>query len=126
LGHAIETRGLTEQFNSFTAVDHVDLSVEDGEIFGFLGPNGAGKTTTIRILCTLLAPSSGSTKVAGYDVVRQADKVRRKIGLVSEKLILYPRLTASENLTFFGALCGMQESVSLPRTRGNRERWMAC
>ena len=111
MGHAIETRGLTKQFNSFTAVDHIDLSVEDGEIFGFLGPNGAGKTTTIRILCTLLAPSSGSAKVAGHDVVRQADKVRRKIGLVSEKLILYPRLTASENLTFFGALYGMKEDV---------------
>jgi ABC-type uncharacterized transport system ATPase subunit len=71
-GYAIETHGLTKQFNGFTAVDHVDLRVEEGEIFGFLGPNGAGKTTTIRMLCTLLKPSSGSPKV-GCHVVHEAE-----------------------------------------------------
>jgi len=101
---AIETATLTKRFNSFTAVDHVNLTVNKGEIYGFLGPNGAGKTTTIRMLCTLLTPSSGSAKVAGYDIVHQANEVRKKIGLVSEKLIMYPRLTASENLMFFGSL----------------------
>jgi ABC-2 type transport system ATP-binding protein len=100
----IETVDLTKQFNSFTAVDHVNLTVNKGEIYGFLGPNGAGKTTAIRMLCTLLTPSSGSAKVAGYDIVRQADGVRKKIGLVSEKLIMYPRLTGAENLMFFGSL----------------------
>ncbi len=103
-GYAIETHGLTKRFNSFTAVDHVNLNVTNGEIYGFLGPNGAGKSTTIRILCTLLTPSSGSAKVAGYDITHQANEVRKKIGLVSEKLIMYPRLTAFENLMFFGSL----------------------
>jgi ABC-2 type transport system ATP-binding protein len=102
--YAIETHGLTKTFNSFTAVDHVDLTVRKGEIYGFLGPNGAGKSTTIRMLCTLLSPSSGTASVDGYDVVQQAKEVRKKIGLVSEKLIMYPRLTALENLMFFGKL----------------------
>jgi ABC-2 type transport system ATP-binding protein len=103
-GYARETHGLTKSFNSFTAVDHVDLTVHKGEIYGFLGPNGAGKTTAIRILCTLLLPTSGTATVDGYDVVHQANEVRKRIGLVSEKLIMYPRLTALENLTFFGKL----------------------
>jgi ABC-2 type transport system ATP-binding protein len=102
--YAIETRGLTKRFNSFTAVDHVDLSVRRGEIYGFLGPNGAGKTTTIRMLCTLLTPTSGTASVDGYDVVKQGNDVRKRIGLVSEKMIMYPRLTALENLMFFGRL----------------------
>jgi ABC-2 type transport system ATP-binding protein len=101
---AIETDGLTKRFGSFTAVDHIDLSVDEGEIYGFLGPNGAGKTTAIRMLCTLLTPSSGSARVAGFDIVHQSIQVRKKIGLVSEKLIMYPRLTARENLMFFGSL----------------------
>ena len=95
---------MTKRFSGFTAVDHVNLAVNSGQIYGFLGPNGAGKTTAIRMLCTLLTPSAGSAKVAGYDVTRQAIEVRKKIGLVSEKLIMYPRLTGSENLMFFGSL----------------------
>ena len=101
---AIETHGLTKRFNNFTAVDHVDLSVRRGEIYGFLGPNGAGKTTAIRMLCTLLTPTSGTASVDGYDIVKQGNDVRKRIGLVSEKLIMYPRLTALENLMFFGSL----------------------
>jgi len=101
---AIETDALTKRFGSFTAVDRVNLTVNNGEIYGFLGPNGAGKTTAIRMLCTLLTPSSGDARVAGYDIIHQAIEVRKKIGLVSEKLIMYPRLTASENLMFFGSL----------------------
>jgi ABC-2 type transport system ATP-binding protein len=104
---AIETRGLTKRFGDFTAVDHLDLTVRKGEIYGFLGPNGAGKSTTIRMLCTLLAPTSGSASVDGYDVVKRGDEVRRRIGLVSEKMIMYPRLTALENLMFFGKLYAM-------------------
>jgi ABC-2 type transport system ATP-binding protein len=108
---AIETHGLTKRFNTFTAVDHIDLNVRKGEIYGFLGPNGAGKSTTIRMLCTLLTPTSGSAEVAGYDIVRQANEVRKKIGLVSEKLIMYPRLTAFENLMFFGSLYEMDQDL---------------
>ena len=114
--YAIETHLLTKQFNSFTAVDHIDLSVHKGEIYGFLGPNGAGKTTAIRMLCTLLTPSSGSAKVAGYDIARQANEVRKKIGLVSEKLIMYPRLTAFENLMFFGSLYEIDQNSLRKRT----------
>ncbi len=116
VSEAIETHRLTKRFNSFTAVDRVDLSVHKGEIYGFLGPNGAGKTTTIRMLCTLLTPSFGSAKVAGYDITRQANEVRKKIGLVSEKLIMYPRLTAFENLMFFGSLYGINQDALRKRT----------
>jgi ABC-2 type transport system ATP-binding protein len=103
-GTAIRTQDLTKKFGEFTAVDHVSFDVKDGEIFGFLGPNGAGKSTTIRLLCTLSQPTSGSAVVAGYDVVKQDSEVRKHIGLVSEKLIMYNELTARENLRLFGKL----------------------
>jgi ABC-2 type transport system ATP-binding protein len=109
-GDAIETHGLTKQFNRFTAVDHIDLNVRRGEIYGFLGPNGAGKSTTIRMLCTLLKPTSGTATVAGFDIDRDANEVRKRIGLVSEKLIMYTRLTAEQNLVFFGKLYGVDNS----------------
>ena len=108
--YAIETHGLTKKFGSFTAVDHVDLAVRKGEIYGFLGPNGAGKSTTIRMLCTLLKPSSGTAKVAGFDIDSEANEVRKRIGLVSEKLIMYTRLTAEQNLMFFGKLYGIDKA----------------
>jgi len=108
--YAIETEGLTKRFGNFTAVDHIDLNVRKGEIYGFLGPNGAGKSTTIRMLCTLLTPTSGTARVDGYDVIHNANDVRKRIGLVSEKLIMYPRLTALENLMFFGGLYGMERN----------------
>ena len=114
--YAIETHRLTKRFGSFTAVDHIDLSVRKGEIYGFLGPNGAGKTTAIRMFCTLLTPSSGSAKVAGYDIAHQANEVRKRIGLVSEKLIMYPRLTAFENLMFFGSLYEIDQNSLRERT----------
>lgn len=113
---AIETDALTKRFKSFTAVDQIDLNVQKGEIYGFLGPNGAGKTTAIRMLCTLLAPSSGNATVAGYDIVQQAGQVRKKIGLVSEKLIMYPRLTAFENLMFFGSLYDIDQNSLREKT----------
>lgn len=106
----IETQGLTKRFGRFTAVDHINLSVLKGEIFGFLGPNGAGKSTVIRMLTTLSEPSEGTATVGGYDIVTQADQVRRIIGLVAEKLIVYPRLSAVENLMFFGELYGLDRS----------------
>ncbi|MBS7656003.1 ATP-binding cassette domain-containing protein [Candidatus Bathyarchaeota archaeon] len=104
----IIAKNLTKRFNGFTAVDHINFEVKGGEIFGFLGPNGAGKSTTIRMLCTLTKPTEGTAIVGGYDIVKQAEQVRRVIGLVAEKLILYPQLTAVENLKFFGKLYGLR------------------
>ncbi|MFQ5871731.1 MAG: ATP-binding cassette domain-containing protein [Candidatus Geothermarchaeales archaeon] len=100
----IEVDGLTKKFGDLVAVDHVSFQVKRKEIFGFLGPNGAGKTTTIRMLCTLTRPTEGSAAVAGHDIVREADEVREHVGLVSEKMIMYDRLTAYENLKLFGKL----------------------
>ena len=111
----ITTHNLTKRFGSFTAVDHIDLEIMQGEIFGFLGPNGAGKSTTIRMLTTLSEPTEGTAEVAGFDVRTQADEVRRRIGLVAEKIILYPRLNAVENLMFFGELYGMSRAELKPR-----------
>ncbi len=105
--HAIELNNLTKKFGDFTAVDDLSLNVEEGEIFGFLGPNGAGKSTTIRMLCTLAQPTSGSAQVAGFDLIKESDQVRQNIGLVAEKMIMYDRLTAAENLRFFGKLYSM-------------------
>ncbi len=104
---AIHTENLTKLFGSFTAVDGISFNVEQGEIFGLLGPNGAGKTTTIKMLCTLLLPSDGKAEVDGHDVVKEADTVRRRIGVVTEKLVAYDRLTPLENLGVFGRLYGM-------------------
>lgn len=105
--YAIEVNNLTKKFGDFTAVENLSLAVNEGEIFGFLGPNGAGKSTTIRVLCTLAQPTSGSAKVAGYDLIKDSAKVRENIGLVAEKMIMYDRLTAAENLRFFGKLYDM-------------------
>jgi len=107
----IQTHGLTKRFGDLTAVDHIDLSVMKGEIFGFLGPNGAGKTTAMRMLSTLSKPTEGTATVGGYDIVAQAEQVRKIIGMVAEKLILYPRLSGVENLEFFGRLYGMKGDV---------------
>lgn len=100
----IKVKNLTKKFRDFVAVDNVNFNLKKGEIFGFLGPNGAGKSTTIRILTTLLRPTSGMATVSGYDIVNDQDEVRKHIGLVAEKIILYPHLTARENLQFFGQL----------------------
>jgi daunorubicin resistance ABC transporter ATP-binding subunit len=101
---AVRADELTKMFGDFSAVDHVSFSVRKGEIFGFLGPNGAGKTTTINMLCTLMRPTGGKATVEGFDVVNEADEVRQRIGVVTEKLIMYDQLTAIENLKVFGRL----------------------
>jgi len=100
----IEVAGLTKRFRNLVAVDHINFDVKEGEIFGFLGPNGAGKSTTIRMLCTLSKPTDGTARVAGHDIVKEDGKVREKIGLVSEKMIMYNDLKARENLRLFGKL----------------------
>ncbi|WP_449463271.1 ATP-binding cassette domain-containing protein [Tardisphaera miroshnichenkoae] len=104
---SIVVEGLTKVFNGFVAVDHISFSIKDGELFGLLGPNGAGKSTTMRMLTTLLRPTEGDAYVGGHSIKKEPDKVRLLIGLVSDKLIVYDRLTARENLRFFGNLYGL-------------------
>jgi len=98
---------LTKKFGGFTAVDEISLVVERGEIFGFLGANGAGKTTTIRMLCGLLLPTSGKGTVAGYDIYRDSEKIKKSIGYMSQKFSLYGDLTGRENLSFYGSVYGL-------------------
>jgi ABC-2 type transport system ATP-binding protein len=105
--YAITTRDLTKVFGRFTAVDGLDLDIREGELFGLLGPNGAGKTTTVRMLCTLIEPTRGTATVAGYDLLREPEKVRREIGVVSEGVMLYKELTIEENLKFLSRLYNM-------------------
>ena len=100
----IEVKNLTKMFNDFVAVDRISFDVKKGEIFGLLGPNGAGKSTTLRMLSTLAAPTKGTATIGGYDIVKHDNEVRKLIGIVSEKMIMYNRLTARENLVFFGSL----------------------
>jgi ABC-2 type transport system ATP-binding protein len=108
-GIAVEVRDLVRQFGAFTAVDHINFEVQRGEIFGLLGPNGAGKTTTFRMLCGLLAASSGTLRVAGVDLRRARASARQRIGYVAQKFSLYGQLSVAENLEFFASaynLCG--------------------
>jgi ABC-2 type transport system ATP-binding protein len=107
---AVWVRGLRKQYGDIEAVAGIDLDVAAGEVFGFLGPNGAGKSTTIKILCTLSRPSSGEAKVAGFDVVRERDQVRRHIGLVFQETTLDDYLTAEMNLRFHAELYDMPRS----------------
>jgi ABC-2 type transport system ATP-binding protein len=102
--NVVQTSGLTKKFGSLVAVDHMDLSVKAGEIFGFLGPNGAGKTTTVRILCGLMMPTSGNATVVGHDVVTEPEEVKQRIGYMPQAYGLYDDLTVDENLEFFGSV----------------------
>ncbi len=106
--HAVEVKELTKRFGDFTAVDGVTFDIRRGEIFGFLGPNGAGKTTTIRMLLGLLRPTSGRASVLGYDIVHQAEEIRKNIGYMSQRFSLYNDLTVSENLDFYGRTYGVR------------------
>jgi len=101
---AVDVCGLTRHFADFVAVDHIDLQVAPGTVFGFLGPNGAGKSTTIRMLCGILRPSAGRARVGGFDIVRQTDQVKNRIGYMSQKFSLYEDLTVEENLRFFAGI----------------------
>jgi len=111
----IEVKNLTKTFNKFTAVDDISFNVKKGEIFGLLGPNGAGKTTTLRVLSTLARPTKGTATIGGYDIVEKDTEVRKLIGIVSEKMIMYNRLTARENLWFFGSLFNIPKEVLTKR-----------
>ena len=113
---AIETTLLTRQFGDFTAVDHVNLTVEAGQFFGFLGPNGAGKSTTIKMLTGLLAPTSGTIHILGADLTQNSAELKRQIGVVPEGMALFGRLTASEYLRFVGRMYGLDKATTLQRT----------
>jgi ABC-2 type transport system ATP-binding protein len=106
-GDAIVVSGLRKTFGDFVAVDNVDFRVKRGEIFGFLGPNGSGKTTTIRMLCGVIAPTSGGGTVMGYDVVNEPERVRENIGYMSQKFSLFQDLTVDENLRFYSGIYGL-------------------
>ncbi len=104
---AILAEHLTKRFGDVEAVRDLSLSIPQGSIFGFLGPNGSGKSTTIKMLCTLAEPSAGDASVNGFDVLRQADQVRRSIGYMSQSFALYTDLTVDENLEFYGRAYGL-------------------
>ena len=105
--NAIHCHNLTKQFGDFKAVNNISLTVEKGEIFGFLGANGAGKTTAIRIFCGLSYPTSGEATVAGFDVYREQEQIKKHIGYMSQKFSLYDNLTVQENITFYGGVYGL-------------------
>ncbi len=105
--NVIETNQLTKRFGTFTAVDHISFEVGEGEIFGFLGANGAGKTTAMRMLCGLSVPTSGEARVAGYDVYRETEQIKRHIGYMSQKFSLYGDLKVWENIRLFGGIYGL-------------------
>jgi ABC-2 type transport system ATP-binding protein len=113
--HAIDVRNLTKRFGSFTAVDHMSLSVAPGEVFGFLGANGAGKTTAMRILVGVLAPTEGEARVAGYDVRTQQAQIREAIGYMSQRFSLYADLTVRENIRLYATIYGLSDAMIAER-----------
>jgi ABC-2 type transport system ATP-binding protein len=117
-GLAIEARDLTRTFGAFTAVDHISFDVRAGEVFGFLGANGAGKTTAIRILIGLLTPTGGTARVAGHDVYRESEQIKRSIGYMSQRFSLYEDLTPRENIRLYGGIYGL--SLAQIRDRSGR------
>jgi ABC-2 type transport system ATP-binding protein len=106
----IKTDKLTKRFGDFTATNEITFEVNKGEIFGFLGANGAGKTTAMRMLCGLSTPSSGSATIAGFDVYKQTEQIKKNIGYMSQKFSLYEDLTVLENIRFFGGIYGLSNS----------------
>jgi len=114
--HIIRVEHLTKKFGSFKANDDLSFNVNKGEVFGFLGANGAGKTTAMRILCGLLLPTSGKIEVAGYDVYRHSNKVKRNIGYMSQKFSLYEDMTIKQNFRFYGGIYGMSARAIKEKT----------
>jgi len=113
---AIETKNLSKHFGSFIAVDNITFEVAQGEIFGFLGANGAGKSTAMRMLTGLLKPTSGSGSVAGYDINKESEKVKREIGYMSQKFSLYNDLKVWENIRLFGGIYGLNDKEIKTKT----------
>ena len=112
----IHTENLTKRFGTFTAVDHMSFQVDRGEIFGFLGANGAGKTTAMRMLCGLSKPTEGKGFVAGFDIARDPEKVKKNIGYMSQKFSLYEDLKVWENIRLFGGIYGMKDKEIASKT----------
>ncbi|MEO4045940.1 ABC transporter ATP-binding protein [Pseudomonas sp. CAU 1711] len=122
----IRARGLSKRFGQLSAVDHLDLSVPRAEVFGFLGPNGCGKSTTIRMLCGLLLPSEGEVEVLGYQIPRDAEALKRRIGYMTQKFSLYEDLTVQENLEFLAAVQGIGRHETRQRIDELLQRyWLA-
>ncbi|MBI1846322.1 MAG: ABC transporter ATP-binding protein [Candidatus Rokubacteria bacterium] len=130
---AVVTRGLTKRFDAVTAVDHVDISVREGELYGFLGPNGAGKSTTLRMLCGILEPTEGEGRVLGIDLREDPERVKSAIGYMSQRFSLYDDLTVLENLTFYARVYEVPRAERARRLEqmirlgdlGGRERQLA-
>jgi ABC-2 type transport system ATP-binding protein len=112
---AVQTAQLRKSFGSLVAVEGLDLTIPRGQVFGLLGPNGSGKTTTIRMLCGLMAPSSGHASVVGHDIVEESEQIRRKIGYMSQRYGLYDDLTVFENVRFYGTVYGLHGKVRRDR-----------
>lgn len=107
VAYSVRADALTRTFGEFVAVDHVSFEIRRGEIWGFLGPNGAGKSTTIRMLCGILDPTEGTAEVLGFDVRRQPEEIKARIGYMSQRFSLYPDLTVRENLEFYAGVYGL-------------------
>jgi ABC-2 type transport system ATP-binding protein len=130
---AVRTRGLTKRFGKLVAVDHLDLTVRTGELYGFLGPNGAGKSTTLRMLCGILEPTEGEGQVLGIDLLRDPERVKSAIGYMSQRFSLYDDLTVLENLTFYSRVYMVPRAARARRIEqmlrladlGGRERQLA-
>ncbi len=120
---AITARGLTRRFGHLIAVDHVDLTIPRAQIYGFLGPNGSGKSTTIRMLCGLLRPTAGSVQVLGYDVARDAEKLRLKLGYMTQRFSLWEDLSVLENLLFVADIYGLEGAERMQRIRARLEEY---
>lgn len=114
--NVIETDSLTKRFGTFTAVDHISFEVGEGEIFGFLGANGAGKTTAMRMLCGLSIPTSGKARVAGFDVYKETEQIKRHIGYMSQKFSLYGDLKVWENIRLYGGIYGLPKKKLAEKT----------
>ena len=115
---AVSVRNLERRFGAFSAVRDLDLDVEIGEVFGFLGPNGAGKSTTIRMLCGLLKPTSGTGMVAGFDICRESESVKSRIGYMSQRFSLYDDLTVEQNIEFYAGIYGLSRAKMKDRKAG--------
>jgi ABC-2 type transport system ATP-binding protein len=120
--HIIRVENLTKKFGSFVANDDLSFDVKKGEIFGFLGANGAGKTTAMKILCGLLLPTSGKIEVAGYDVYRESNKVKKNIGYMSQKFSLYEDMTVKENFRFYGGIYGLSRKAIREKSKHYLEK----
>lgn len=119
----IRAHGLTRRFGSLVAVDHIDLAVPRGQVFGFLGPNGSGKSTTLRMLCGLLTPSEGDVEVLGLKIPAQAEALKHRIGYMTQKFALYEDLTVLENLQFLAAIHELPRTRAKPRVAEMIERY---